>query len=90
MAERKLSEAEQEALSLLKQRGGSMLVSEIPEKNERHPVFRTITPGMSVYQKLEKKGLVLITEEDPIMDVPEDDPLYGFTFTPMVELTRGN
>jgi len=84
----KLSESEHEALNLLRQRGGSMPITDVPEKNERDVVFKTIIPGLTTYRKLEKKGLVIITEEEPIMDVDPSDPLYGFEFTPTIELVR--
>lgn len=60
-----LSEAELNALELLKGRGGEMLTSEIDAKNSRD-VFGCIVPGMSVFRKLEKKGLVYFTVEDPV------------------------
>ena len=77
----KLSEAEQSALELLKNEGGSMLTSKIPDKNERSIFAGTfgIEPGMAVYKKLEKKGLVFFTEEEPMED--------GFVFTNEVYLT---
>jgi len=74
------TEAEEEALRRLAKDGG-LLITSIPDKNERDPVFRTIEPGIRVYQKIEKQGLVVITEEEPIED------LDGFCFTPSVELT---
>ena len=80
-----LSEAEENAIAFLKHKGGSCLVTDVSEKNSRG-LFGEAVPGMTIFKKLEKKGLVNITEEEPILDVPEDDPLYGFTFTPMIEL----
>jgi hypothetical protein len=77
----KLSEAERAAICILHERGGSMLTSNIPDKNERSifaGVFG-IEPGMAVYKKLEKKGLVFFTEEEPMED--------GFVFTNEVYLT---
>ena len=58
-----LSEAEGNAIAFLKSKGGSMLTSEIPEKNERN-VFGGTDAGMAVYKKLEKKGLIFFTEEE--------------------------
>lgn len=75
-----LSEMEQEALEWLKGQGGSVLVSAIPEKNTRG-VFG-LEPGMTIFKKLTKKGLVIITEEEPIQ---LDDGTW-FEFTPSVDL----
>lgn len=77
----KLSEAEQEALDWLKAEGGSMLISNIPDKNEK-TVFGGIEPGMAVFKKLEKKGLIFFTEEEPF----ELEPDLWFTFTEEVYL----
>lgn len=73
-----MTEAESNALRFLAAHGGSVLISAIPDKNEKD-VFGGIVPGIRVYQKLEKQGLLIITEEEP-----EED---GFQWTPMVELT---
>lgn len=73
----KLSQSELAAIELLKNEGGNMLTSKIPDKNERS--FFGIVPGMAVYKKLEKKGLVFFTEEEPMED--------GFVFTNEVYLT---
>lgn len=67
----KLSDAERAAICILKKHGGSLLTSNIPDKNQHH-IFG-IEPGMAVYKKLEKKGLVFFTEEEPMED--------GFVFT---------
>lgn len=56
----------------------AVLITQIPDKNEKG-LFGDITPGIRVYQSLDKKGLVIITDED------EDES--GFTWTPMVEIT---
>lgn len=76
-----LSEAEQNAIDWLKREGGSMLISKIPDRNERD-CFGDIQPGMGVFKKLEKKDLVYFTDEseEPFEDIP------GFTFTPEVYL----
>lgn len=73
-----LSSNERTALEILRDKGGSMLTSLIPDKNERS-VFCGVEPGMAVYKKLEKKGLVFFTEEEPMED--------GFMFTNEVYLT---
>lgn len=75
-----LSEMEREALEWLKGQGGSVLVTAVPEKNTRG-VFG-IEPGMTIFRKLEKKGLVIITDEEPIQ---LDDGSW-FEFTPSVDL----
>ena len=75
----KLSEFEVLALELLSQRGGCILTSRIPERNEKS-FLGTGEAGMPVYKKLEKRGFVNLTQEDP-----DDD---GFAFTPMAELTE--
>jgi len=72
----KLSEAEAAALSGLRHQG-SILLSRIPDRTEKDSLGQ-IEPGMAVYRKLEKKGLVVICE--PIVD---DD---GFEWTASVEL----
>lgn len=71
---------EQDALEWLKGRGGSVLVSALPEKNTRG-VFG-MEPGMTVIKKLAKKGLVIITEEEPFQ---LDDGTW-FEFTPSIDL----
>ncbi len=73
-----LSESEKKALRLLA-REISLLVTSVPDKNEKD-VFGDITPGVGVYRKLIKKGLVFETEEDIMED--------GFQFTPSYELTE--
>lgn len=76
-----LSEAEHNAIEFLKSNGGSMLTSKIPEKNERN-VFGGVDAGMAIYKKLEKKGLIWFTEEEPF----ELEPGVWFTFTNEVYL----
>lgn len=75
-----LSANEHEALEWLKGQGGSVLVTAVPEKNERG-VFGTV-PGLTIFKKLEKKGLVIITEEEPIQ---LEDGTW-FEFTPSIDL----
>lgn len=75
-----LSEMESEALEWLRGRGGSVLITSIPEKNTRG-VFG-LEPGLTIFRKLDKKGLVVITEEEPVQ---LDDGSW-FEFTPSVEL----
>ena len=74
MSQKPLSETERDAIAYLENKGGSMLVSYVPDKNERGD-FGEIIPGMTVYRKLERRGLVTITEE-------EGD------YTPAIELRR--
>ena len=55
---------------------GQCLLQKIPDKNERN-VFGDIDPGIGVFKKLEKKGLVFFTEEEPF----EIRPGIWFTWT---------
>ncbi|TXI24204.1 MAG: hypothetical protein E6Q67_03015 [Roseateles sp.] len=79
-----LSAIERAALQALVSEGGSMLVTMISERNER-TVFGDVVAGMNVFRRLEKKGLLYFTEEEPL-DLP-GDPLDGFTYTPEVYIT---
>lgn len=72
-----LSESEKVALKYIAQ-NRAVLVTQVPEKNDRGH-FGDIIPGIRVYKALDKKGLVLITEEEPDED--------GFEWTPMIEIT---
>lgn len=56
------------------------MITAIEDKN-RSDGFGNIIPGLLVFKKLEKKGLVFFTKEDPI-DI-NGEPFY---FTPSVEL----
>lgn len=78
----KLSDAEHAALTLLVSEGGCVLTSAIPDKNDED-VLGNVLPGMRVYVKLDKLGLVMITEEDPI-DLGDGEE---FTFTNEVYIT---
>jgi hypothetical protein len=78
-----LSEAELNAIDFLKQRHGCCLISEIDDKTSTD-VFGMKVPGMTIFKKLAKKGLLYFTEEDPV-DFGFDEP---FTFTPMVYLGK--
>jgi len=71
-----LSEAKHNALALLVRSGGSVLTSSIPDKNEKD-VFGNIEAGMKVYTKLEARGLVIVTEEEPFE--LEDGTEFQFT-----------
>lgn len=81
----KLSEAEIEALLLLK-RESSILVSHIDDKTS-YDSFGHKVPGMAIFKKLAKKGLCFQTVEDPVQlgDDPNDEPFY---FTEAMELTE--
>jgi hypothetical protein len=74
----KLSEFEVLALEFLSRHGGCILTSKIPDRNDKG-FLGDAEAGMPVYKKLEKRGFVVLTVEDPDED--------GFTFTPMAELT---
>lgn len=77
-----LKPSECNALDWLFRQGGTVLISAIPDKNENDGLGE-VTPGIRVFKKLEKAGLVIITEEDEFTFNDGDT----FTFTPMVELT---
>lgn len=70
-----LSEMEHQALDWLRGQGGSVLVTAVPEKNTRG-IFG-MEPGLTVFKKLAKKGLVIITEEEPVQ--LEDGTWFEFT-----------
>jgi len=72
----KLSENEIRALEMIK--GGAILVTDVQEKNHPHWAGGTI-PGMTVFKKLEKRGFLFFTEEEPMED--------GFTFTEEIYIT---
>lgn len=75
-----LSEAEMAALRVAAR---STLISQIPDRNEKD-VFGQAVAGMGVFRKLEKRGLLFITEEEPT--TTDDGEM--FEFTPTVELTE--
>jgi hypothetical protein len=75
----KLTETEQAAIDALKSNGGSMLLNAIPDKAERD-VFGCPVAGRATYKKLEKMGLVFLTDESS-----ED----GFDWTPSYYLVEG-
>lgn len=81
----KLTEAEESALSYLKANGGGVLTTSVPDKNERN-VFGDIEAGLATYKKLERKGLVFFTIEDPVDD--PGGPLDGFVFTNEIYITE--
>ena len=72
-----LTETEQVALKFIAQER-SVLVTRIPDKNEKG-MFGDVTPGIRAYKSLDKKGLVVITEEEPDSD--------GFEWTPSIDIT---
>jgi len=74
-----ISEAETTAL---RRANDSILISKIPGRNEKG-VFGDIEPGLTVYRKLESRGLVFLTEEDSI----ELENGEKFEFTPTYEIT---
>jgi len=73
--------SENEILALIKASAGISL-RHVPDRTETD-VLGSVDPGLGVYKKLARKGLVVITEEDLI---DEDDPDLG-TWTPSVEIT---
>lgn len=76
------SEAELSALRRLKSER-SILISKIEDKTLKD-CLGSIVAGMSIYKKLIKKNICLLTEEDPIiLDDGEE-----FQFTASIELTE--
>lgn len=71
-----LSEAEQTAMDWLRNEGGEILTSRIEDKSCRD-VFGGTIPGMTVFKKLAKKGLVFFSEEEPFE--LEDGTWFQFT-----------
>ncbi len=71
-----LSEAERNALEFLIRNGGSVLTSSVPDKNEKD-MFGNVEAGAKVYVRLEGRGFVIITEEDPI--ILEDGTEFTYT-----------
>jgi hypothetical protein len=84
MSTDRLSEAEETAIAWLKAEG-AILVTKIPDRNEKD-CLGAITPGLGVFRKLERKGLVFFTEEEPVTF--EDG--FEFTFTNSVYLVTGS
>ena len=76
----KLSEAEISALEILERSGGSILITFVEDRSSVYPVFGNLIPGRPIFAKLVRRGLVLMTEEEP-MNLP-GDPMDGFVFTP--------
>lgn len=64
-------------------RRGALAVHEIPEKSGRD-LWGDPVPGIRTYLKLERAGLLILTEEEPFILDGFDEP---FTFTAYVELT---
>lgn len=71
-----LSEAEEQALALLRKMG-SIPLNSVPDRTQRDHLG-IIEPGIAVYRKLDRKGLVVICE--PIID-PD-----GFEWSAHIEL----
>lgn len=78
----KLTENQKKALNNLLNRDG-VFITAVPEKNEKDE-FGDTMPGLSVYKALDKMGLVIITEEEPI----HFDDGEEFNFTPTIYLTE--
>lgn len=55
-----LSANQRTALQLLQEHGGSLIEWRVPETIEKDPVFGTVIPGITVYRKLERMGLVFL------------------------------
>lgn len=76
----KLSSNEITALESLVNSNGCISINRIGNTNSID-IFGNVIPGMNVFKKLEKKGLIFFTEEEPIPD------LEGFMFTEDVYIT---
>lgn len=75
-----VSRHERTALETLIERGGCILTTQVPDKN--HPGVFGVEPGLAVYRRLARLGLVYFTEEEPIM--LDGEP---FTFTNEIYIT---
>lgn len=60
----KLTEAEYEALRLVMHR--ALLETDVEGKTRTDPVGQLI-PGIAIFRKLAKHGLIYLTDEDPII-----------------------
>ena len=78
-----LKQSHIEALRILQNKGGTLLVSQIPDSNETG-VFGIEMYGIRTYRALEKLKLVLFTVEEP-MEMEEG--VY-FQFTPSCDITQ--
>lgn len=78
----KLTPADYAALH--RARKGNQAVDDIPEKAGLD-LWNCPIPGKRTYDKLEKLGLLILTEEEPILLEGMEEP---FTFTAFVELTK--
>jgi len=84
MEQQTLSALELEALGWLKSQGGSVLITAVPEKSVRG--IYGMEPGLTIFKKLAKKGLVLFTEDDPMQ---LDDGTW-IDLTPSIDLIDRN
>ncbi len=76
-----LTNTDIDALASLIHRHGSIWIHEIGQKQEVG-VLGEMIPGIRTFKKLEKLGLVIFTEEEPI-DIDGEE----FWFTPTVDIT---
>lgn len=76
---RRLSEAERAALDMAKR---ATLISHVPTKTEIDAAGG-VTPGILVIRRLEREGLLFVTEEEPI-DLGDGNQIE---ITPTIELT---
>lgn len=75
--------SENDIAALRKAREGFLAVDDIPEKASED-LWGFPVPGIRTFLKLEKAGLLVLTEEDPVLLPGDDEP---FTFTAYVEMT---
>jgi hypothetical protein len=85
MQPEKLSATEVRALEILRD-CRAMLITQVPETTVKasQNVLGEVEPGLPVYVKLQKRGLCVITEEEPC-GLPD---MEDFVFTPMIESTE--
>lgn len=60
-----MTDTEKDAIAAIRNAGGALLVSQIPDRNDRD-IFGNLIPGMGVYLRLAKRNIVFFTEEEPI------------------------
>lgn len=78
-----LSEAERVALKWIRKGQGTWV--HLIDSKTSHDVFGDPIPGMTIFKKLEKKGLCFQTEEDPMFLNEGDEEAFQFSST--MELT---
>ena len=80
--ERKITDAEEAALRAVA--GGRVPCDDLPA-GQSTDVFGNPIPGQRTFRALERMGLLIFTEEEPVFLDGWDEP---FTFTAFIELTE--